>query len=61
MAQRIDVGLELEGQDAIDFLEYLRNPTCTLRGMQIIREAYELAKSRERCKNAEMLGSTSDR
>jgi hypothetical protein len=61
MAQRIEVGLELEGQDAIDFLEYLRNPTCTLRGMQIMREAYELAKSRERCRNTEMLDSSPDR
>ncbi len=60
MAQRIEVGLELEGQDALDLLEYLRNPTCTLRGMQIMREAYELAKSREKCSNTEVLGRSPD-
>jgi predicted DNA-binding helix-hairpin-helix protein len=53
MAQRIEVGLELSGQDAIDFLNNIKNPTFTLRGMKIMREAYELAKSREKQRSGE--------
>jgi len=27
MARRIEIGTELTGQDAIDFIEYMKNPT----------------------------------
>jgi hypothetical protein len=43
MAAPIELGYTLSGQDLIDFDEYLQNPTCTEKGLQLFREAEELA------------------
>lgn len=40
MSRPIELGLVLEGQDAIDFEEYLKNPTTTPEGRALLDEAY---------------------
>lgn len=42
-----NLGLKLEGQDAINFHEYLENPTCTPEGIELLRQAKELADKEE--------------
>lgn len=39
MAKPIQFGLVLEGQDAIDFEEYCKNPTYTKTGRMAMQEA----------------------
>jgi hypothetical protein len=46
MARKIEVGLELTGQDAIDFLKYLENPEYTPSVMEMLNRAYEMAQER---------------
>ena len=40
MAKPIEIGLVLEGQDAVDFEEYLNNPTPTFtkEGIELMRD-----------------------
>jgi len=45
MADPIELGLILTGQDLIDFEEYLKNPTCTEEGLKLLREAEELVNT----------------
>lgn len=45
MAASIELGTVLSGQDIIDFDEYLKNPTCTAKGLQLFKEAEELSNS----------------
>lgn len=47
MAKKIELGLELKGQDAVDFLNYIRNPVYTPCGEQMLKRAYELSKARD--------------
>jgi len=47
MAEPIDLGLILEGEDAEEFMHYIKHPTCTPAGMQVIRDAKSLAQSIE--------------
>ena len=37
MAELIDLGLVLEGEDAETFMQYIKHPTCTPKGMEIIK------------------------
>ncbi|HJJ36216.1 MAG TPA: hypothetical protein O0X27_03450 [Methanocorpusculum sp.] len=39
MAKPITFGLVLEGQDALDFDEYIKNPTYTPAGIKLMEEA----------------------
>ena len=39
MSQPIELGLVLEGQDALDFHEYCENPTISQYGLEAVREA----------------------
>ena len=39
MAKPIEIGLVLEGEDAHAFTKYLRHPTFTREGLDLIREA----------------------
>jgi hypothetical protein len=47
MAEPIDPRLVLEGEDAENFIQYMKHPTCTPEGMQIIRDAKQMAKTIE--------------
>ena len=38
MARRIEIGTALTGQDAIDFANYMQNPTYTERSNEIMRK-----------------------
>ena len=42
MADKIDIGLTLTGQDAVDFIEYMKNPTITDEGRELMRRALAL-------------------
>ncbi len=46
MAKKIELGLELKGEDARDFQRYLQKPDYTPRGKEVLRRAYEISKSR---------------
>lgn len=39
MAKPITFGLVLDGDDARDFDEYIKNPTCTPAGIRLMEEA----------------------
>ena len=39
MAKPITFGLVLEGKDALDFEEYIKNPTYTPAGIKLMEEA----------------------
>ena len=39
MTKPIEIGLVLEGEDAIAFLEYLEHPTFTREGLNLMLEA----------------------
>jgi hypothetical protein len=39
MAKPIEIGLVLEGEDAIAFQKYLEHPTFTREGLNLMREA----------------------
>ena len=41
MADKIDIGLTLTGQDAVDFIEYMKNPTYTEEARALMRQALE--------------------
>ena len=41
MARPIEIGLILEGDDALAFHRYLKNPIDTPKGRQLLAEAYE--------------------
>lgn len=41
MAKPIELGLTLEGQDAIDFDEYCKNPVVTELGLETARKALD--------------------
>ncbi|MEN6519515.1 MAG: hypothetical protein ABFC38_15320 [Methanospirillum sp.] len=43
MAKPIEIGLELHGQDARRFHEYMEQPTITNEGRALIREALKRA------------------
>lgn len=47
MAKPIELGLELEGQDAKDFDEYLANPTTTQEGKEVLDESKRRYKQRK--------------
>jgi hypothetical protein len=38
MARPIEIGTILEGQDAIDFIEYMKNPTYTERANKMMQK-----------------------
>ena len=38
MARRIEIGTTLTGQDAIDFINYMENPTYTDRSNEIMKK-----------------------
>ena len=42
MAKQIEIGLELHGQDALDFYEYLENPTYTQAAIDCMKAAMAL-------------------
>jgi hypothetical protein len=44
MAKPIKLGLILEGEDAVRFEEYLKNPTDTLKGKMLMKRATKLSK-----------------
>lgn len=44
MAKPIELGLVLEGEDALTFHRYIRNPTDTPEGRKLLLEAYEEAE-----------------
>jgi hypothetical protein len=44
MAKPIELGLELSGEDAVRFQQYIDNPTYTDEGRRLIHEAAELAE-----------------
>lgn len=44
MAKPIELGLELEGEDAVRFNEYLKNPKDTPKGKNLMKRAEQLAK-----------------
>ena len=41
MARPIELGLILEGDDALAFHRYIKNPTDTQKGRHLLAEAYE--------------------
>lgn len=45
MAKPIELGLVLEGEDALTFHRYIRNPTDTPEGRKLLLEAYEEAEN----------------
>lgn len=45
MAKKIEIGLELEGQDAIDFIEYMKNPQYSEDAVNCMREALKNTQS----------------
>ncbi len=45
MAKPIELGLELEGEDAVRFNEYLKNPRDTRKGKNLMKRAEQLAKN----------------
>lgn len=47
MSEPIDLGLILEGEDAEAFMQYIKHPTCTPTGIQVIKDAKILAHSIE--------------
>ena len=49
MAKKIESGLELTGQDAIDFMNYMANPQYTACGREMLEQAYALSKSDGKC------------
>jgi hypothetical protein len=51
MAKKIESCLELTGQDAIDFKNYLANPQYTACGREMLEKAYALSKSDSHCKD----------
>ena len=44
MAEPIETGLVLEGEDAWRFHKYMENPKITKGGQSLIREAIKIAK-----------------
>jgi len=44
MADKIDIGLTLSGQDAIEFIEYMKNPTYSEDAKACMREALKMRK-----------------
>lgn len=42
MAKKIEIGLELQGQDAIDFYEYMEHPTYTQAAIDCMKAALAL-------------------
>jgi hypothetical protein len=44
MAHPIELGLVLQGEDAIEFLEDLRNPKATKEQVEMFKEAIKLYK-----------------
>lgn len=47
MACPIELGLVLEGEDAEDFLEDLRNPRATKEQLSMFREAIKIYKEHQ--------------
>ena len=39
MAEKIEIGLTLSGQDAVDFIEYMKCPTYTEDAYKAMRQA----------------------
>ena len=48
MAKPISYGVILEGEDARDFEEYQKNPTFTVEGIELMREALRRQKEAEK-------------
>ena len=44
MSRPIKLGLVLEGEDAARFEEYIKNPTDTPKGKELMKRAARLAK-----------------
>lgn len=42
MAKPIEIGLELEGQDAVEFEEYMKNPTYSEAAIDCMKKAMEM-------------------
>jgi hypothetical protein len=51
MAKKIESCLELTGQDAIDFKNYMANPQYTACGRELLEKAYALSKSDGQCED----------
>ena len=48
MARRIEVVTKLTGQDAIDFANYMQNPTYTERSNEIMKKIIRECEDEER-------------
>ena len=48
MARRIEAGTTLTGQDAIDFINYMENPTYTERSNEIMKKIIRECEEEER-------------
>ena len=62
MAKPIEIGLVLEGQDAVDFEEYLNNPipTFTKEGIELMRDVAEELKTHPAKTGESALPNTGD-
>ncbi|MDR2855678.1 MAG: hypothetical protein LBV40_05950 [Methanomicrobiales archaeon] len=49
MARKIEIGTTFYGQDAIDFIHYMRNPTYTDRVKNLMKQAIREAEERSEC------------
>ncbi|MDR2855845.1 MAG: hypothetical protein LBV40_06815 [Methanomicrobiales archaeon] len=47
MARKIEVGTVLSGQDAIDFINYMKNPTYTEKANELMRQAIREVEEEE--------------
>ena len=48
MAKPIEIGTTLSGQDAIDFIEYMRNPTYTERANEMMKKIIRESEQRKK-------------
>lgn len=48
MAKPIEIGLVLEGQDAVEFEEYMKNPTYSQPVIDCMKKAIQM-KNRDEC------------
>lgn len=49
MAKKINLGLDLDGQDAIDFKNYIANPEYTPRVLALLESAWQLSIENVNC------------
>jgi hypothetical protein len=49
MAKKIESILELTGQDAFDFKNYMASPVYTARGREMLEKAWAMSIADEKC------------